>query len=524
MDTLQVVVTLMFFAAILVGVARKLNIPYPIALVFGGALLGFMPGLPSITFDPNTVLLVVLPPILYYGAFGISFRDFSRNWKEIFSLAITLVVVTTLIVGMLFKWLLPQFPWPLAFAFGAIVSPPDAVAATAVLKRFKIGNRLSAVLEGESLVNDASALVLYRMAVLALLSGSFSIAEGSLEFLKVVTGGIGLGLALGSLIQRFSSQYLEPVVGVLFSFTIPYIVYIIADSLDVSGVLAVVVVGLIGSRFLISHRSPLRRVLGYVTWDIWVIVLNCLVFIMIGLQLRNITKVMTAEEIWRLFGYSVLVTFAIVAVRFLWIMGRFGVTYLKALYRPHADKICPEILREGVILAWSSMRGIVSLTAALALPLTLPGGEAIDGRDEVIFMTFNVILLTLVIPGLTLPFLIRALNVQSDREDEDTRRVSKQLSKVADDKLNKLHTTEAITQEEFDFLRTYFKLQRRLLGFTHSSPQMHNIDTARHQVIQEQRKHLLSMWKRREIGDQLLLLIEQQLDTEEAHIVRADLS
>ncbi len=525
MDTLQILVALMFFSAILVGIAQRLHVPYPIALVLGGTAIGFIPGLPDITFDPNTILLVVLPPILYYASFGISFREFRKNWREIFSLSIALVVVTTVVVGYIFKWIFPQFPWALAFTFGAIVSPPDAIAATSILKRFKMGSRLLSILEGESLVNDASALVLYRMGIVALLSGTFSVSEGSWEFVKVVSGGIGIGLVLGLIIQRLASRYLQPAVGVLFSFTIPYITYIVADSLEVSGVLAVVVVGLIGSRVLLTHHSSLRRVLGYATWDIFVIMLNCFVFILIGLQLRTFTSTMTADKMWLYTGYALLISTAMMVVRMVWVFAKSGIAYIKALYQPRACENCPKIARDAAIIGWAGMRGIVSLTTALALPLTLRNGMPLEGREEIIFITFVVILMTLLIPGLTLPTLIRWLDVQDETDDDsEAHRVGKLLTKVADDQLSRLHAHENINDEEYNFLRTYFKLQRRVLFHTHPHGKMHSIELARLRVIQEQRRQLVAMWKRREIGDNLLAELEQLLDSEENHKARAELS
>src|ERR1700722_7458994 len=196
MESFEILVLLIFFATLLVGLAQKIQIPYPIAILLGGTAFGLIPLLPSILFYPDLILVVILPPILYYAAFSISFREFKRNWKEIFSLALGLVLLTTLLIGLIFKWLFPQFSWALAFAFGAIVSPPDSVAATTIMKRFAISPRLLTIIEGESMINDASALVLYKLAVVAILSGAFSFSEASIEFFKIVSGGIIVGLIL----------------------------------------------------------------------------------------------------------------------------------------------------------------------------------------------------------------------------------------------------------------------------------------------------------------------------------------
>lgn len=526
MDNLQILIILMFAAALLVGIAQKIQMPYPIALVLGGTAIGFIPGLPAIYFDPNLILVIVLPPILYYAAFGISFREFKSNWRTIFSLALGLVFVTTFVVGVIFKWMFPEFSWALAFAFGAIVSPPDAVAATTILKRFNISSRLLTVLEGESLINDASALVLYKLAIVALLSGTFSLSEGSMEFVKVVTGGVIVGFVLGFIIQRFSRHYLDPVVGVVFSFTIPYVTFILANAMGVSGVLAVVVNGLIGSQILLTHHSSQRRILGYAAWDIIVILLNCFVFILIGLQLSAITTAMTIQQIALLTAYALLITFAMIVVRMIWVYARSGISYLQALGDPKASKLCPQILRDAAIIGWSGMRGIVSLTAALALPLVLPNGMPLNGRNEVIFMTFAVIFITLLLPGFTLSPLIRAFKIHSHAESHGTvHRVRKQLAKTAEEKIHHLHASNTISDEERNFLTTYFNMQRNVFEIsTSEQKKFQNLESSRLKVIQEQRKKLLELWEQFEVDDKLLSHLEHELDLEETRAARAKLS
>lgn len=524
MDSFETIILLMFAAAILVGISQKFHIPYPIGLILGGTAIGFFPNHHAFYFDPNLILVIVLPPILYYASFGISFREFKHNWREILSLALGLVAFTTFVIGMLFKWIFPELPWALAFAFGAIISPPDAIAATTILKRFAISTRLLTILEGESLVNDASALVLYRLAVVALLSGVFSFEQASVEFVKTVSGGIFIGFVLGYVIQRFSRRYLEPVVGVVFSFTIPYITYILADALGVSGVLAVVVNGLMGSRILIRHHSSLRRILGFATWDIFIILMNCFVFILIGLQMRTLMSVMTMKQMVLYTGYALVITCTMIVVRMIWVSAKTGIAYVKALKNPKACTLCPQILRESALVGWSGMRGIVSLTAALALPYMLPNGMPLEGRNEVIFITFVVILLTLLIPGLTLPSLIRWLKIHQQSEQYDVLKVKRQLTKVAEETTQLLYTNKKISDIEYDFLTTYFNLQLRVLDITASAQtKLQSLELAKSAVIQEQRKKLFEIWEQLEIDDKLLSQLEHELDLEETHIARAEL-
>jgi CPA1 family monovalent cation:H+ antiporter len=268
------IIVLMSAAVLLVSFAKRVNIPYPIALVLGGGLLSFIPGLDFTSFDPNVIMTVVLPPILYYASFWTSHNDFKKHFREISSLAIGLVIATTACVTLFFKWLFPDYSWALAFAFGAIVSPPDAAAATSILRRFPIGPKLITILEGESLVNDASALVLYRIATTAIVTGTFSLMSASLDFVFMGAGGVALGIFLGYALQTLIKRYFDPVIAAFSSFLIPYIVYVLANLMDVSGVLAVVAFGIVSSRIIFKQQSPLRRVFGRVTWDLIIILLN----------------------------------------------------------------------------------------------------------------------------------------------------------------------------------------------------------------------------------------------------------
>ena len=523
MEHLETIFILLFVAVFLIGIAQKFYIPYPIPLVLGGTAIGFIPGLHTLIFDPNLILLIVLPPILYYAAFGIAFFEFQKNWRDIFSLALGLVAFTTVVIGVIFKLFFPQFPWALAFAFGAIVSPPDAIAATTILKRFAMSPNLISKLEGESLINDASALILYKIAVVALLSGSFSFVESGKDFAYIVFGGIAIGMILGFFFQLFSKYYLEPVLGVVFSFTIPYITYITANFLEVSGVLAVVVNGLIGSRIIRTHHSALRRVLGYATWDIFAILMNAFVFILIGLQLRTIVQVMTTHQMIAYSGYALLIVVSMVLVRMFWIYVNAGIHYVNAIYhsKPH---LCPKIIQEAAIIGWSGMRGIVSLAAAFALPYTLPNGSPLEGRVEVIFITFVVILITLVVPGLSLPALIRRLNIQHFEKKDEEKKIREKLTLVAREKLQHLYQSKAINESEYNYLRSYFISQTYVLEQSHqAASQEINFESARLHVTQSQRKKLLEMWQLGEVDDHLFRHIENELDVIDVHIARGEL-
>lgn len=521
MNSLQTLALLMTIGIIVVGIASRMRISYPIALVVGGCVLGFIPGLDIIEFDPNLVLVTVLPPILFYGAYSIPYKDFRRYLRDILWLALGLVIVTTLAIGLLFKWLLPDLPWALAFTFAALISPPDAIAAMPILKQSTINSRTLAVLEGESLINDATGLVLYRIGVVALLTGTFSLSSASLEFVKVVVGGVGIGAVCGYLFNKFSMRFFDPVMAVVFSFTIPYLTYFMADSVEVSGVLAVVVCGLIGSRLLIKHFSSMTRVVGWISWDIVIILLNCFVFVLIGLQLHGLVQRLTVETSLTYALYGVLFTVALIVVRFVNIFIRVGIKFFITQRKSESGR---SALIRALILSWSGMRGIVSLTAALALPFNRLDGTPIPGRDSVIFLTFVVILLTLLIPGLTLSSLLKWLKIPSVSEEYDTVFIRKELLEAAQEEIERLRYTHQLDDAEYSFLLAYFHSRHQIQEIA-SNPKLraHTIESARKQVLAKKRQILLELWERDKLSDHLFARFEQELDLEESHAARAEI-
>ena len=287
MELLQITLLLSACAVALCWAARHFNFPYPIALVIGGGLLGFVPLVPQLPFDPELILVLVLPPILYQAAMLTSWRDFALSIRTISLLAIGLVVVTTLAVGVALKLLIPDIPWAAAFAFGAIVSPPDAVAATSVLSRMNIPRRVVTVLEGESLVNDAAALVLYKFAVAAVLTGTFSLLDASVQFAGVALGGIALGIFTGLVFIIVHRRLGDVFIEVLTALLVPYVAYAVAESLHASGVLAVVAAGLVRGRHAPVLVSAEMRILSRSMWNVMVFLLNMLVFALIGMQLSG---------------------------------------------------------------------------------------------------------------------------------------------------------------------------------------------------------------------------------------------
>ena len=402
---------LLIVVAALAILAQKVALPYPVLLVIGGLALGFVPGLPAVKLEPDMVFLFLLPPLLYPAALFTSWRDFRANLSPILLLAIGLVLLTTVLVAVV-AHVLTGLPWATAFILGAIVSPTDAVAATAIANRLRLPRRVVTILDGESLVNDATALVAYRFAIAAMMSGSFSLSEASGRFFLVALGGTAIGLAVGWLASQLQRRLDDPPVQITISLLTPFAAYIPAERLHVSGILAVVTAGLFlgwrGPQFLTSRT----RLNLYVFWEMMVFLLNGLVFVLIGLQLPRILHTLSGHSLKELLWHGVLISCAAIGVRIVWV---FASTTLLRLVSVSLRKTDPYPVWQNVaIVAWTGMRGVVSLAAALALPLTLSDGSPFPGRDYILFITFCVILATLVLQGLSLPALIRRLGVVDD--------------------------------------------------------------------------------------------------------------
>jgi monovalent cation/hydrogen antiporter len=411
MNQAEVICVLLIVVAALVILARQVALPYPVLLVIGGLALGFIPGLPAVKLEPEMVFLFLLPPLLYPAAFSTSWRDFRANLGPILLLAIGLVLLTTAFVAFV-AHALTHLPWPTMFVLGAIISPTDALAATAIANRLRVPRRIVTILDGESLVNDATALVAYRFALAAMMSGAFSLSEASVRFVLVALGGAGIGLAVGWLAAHLQRRLDDPPVQITISLLTPFAAYIPAERSHVSGVLAVVTAGM-----FLGWRAPLiltsrTRLNLLVFWEMMVFLLNGLAFVLIGLQLPRILHALSGRSLQQLIWHGALISGAAITARMAWV---FTSTYLLRLLNVYLGKKDPYPAWQNVaIVAWTGMRGVVSLAAALAVPLTLADGTPFPGRDYILFITFCVILATLVLQGLSLPALIRRLGVVDD--------------------------------------------------------------------------------------------------------------
>ncbi len=411
MNRAEVTCTLLIAVAGLAVLATKVSLPYPVLQVIGGLALGFVPGLPSIQLEPDFVFLFLLPPLLYPAALFTSWRDFRANLRPIALLAIGLVLLTVVIVGAV-AHALTGLPWAAAFSLGAIVSPTDAVAATAIASRLRVPRGIVTILEGESLVNDATALVAYRFAIAAMVSGRFSLSDASGRFVLVAVGGTAIGLVIGWLAAQVQRRLDDPPVQITISLLTPFAAYIPAERFQVSGVLAVVAAGL-----FLGWRSPetltsRTRLNAFVFWEMMVFLLNGLVFVLIGLQLPRILHGLPGQSLKQLIWHGTLISGVVIAVRIIWVLTATNLRHWTRLAFGKRDRF--PAWRNAAIVSWTGMRGVVSLAAALALPLTLSDGRPFPGRDYILFITFWVILATLVVQGLSLPALIRGLGVMDD--------------------------------------------------------------------------------------------------------------
>src|SRR5512133_3679259 len=417
----EIFVGLMLAVAVLALLARRVSLPYPILFVLGGLVLALIPGLPRIRLDPDLVFLFFLPPLLYPAALFTSWRDFRANIRPISLLAIGLVLLTTAAVAWLAHYYM-DLPLAAGFVLGAIISPPDAIAATAITDRLKVPRRIVTILEGESLVNDATALVAYRFAVLAVATGSFSLARASWQVVFVAVGGALTGMAVGWLAEQFHKRVDDAPIEITVELLVPFAAYLLAERLGVSGVLAVVSAGLhmgIRAPALLNYKTRLQA--GPV-WTMLEFLLNGFVFILIGLQLPEVLKVLAGRSIPlpRLLWYAILISLAVIVLRILLV---FPATYLPRLLSRRIRQREPRPRWQNVaIVAWTGMRGVVSLAAALALPLTRQDGSPFPGRDLILFLAFVVIVATLVLQGLSLPVLIRWLGIEEDRSMENEER------------------------------------------------------------------------------------------------------
>jgi CPA1 family monovalent cation:H+ antiporter len=512
---IELVLGMLVVAVALGYVARRIGVAYPILLLLGGLVLGFLPGLPEIELDPDLVFLLLLPPILFGAGYSTPIRDFKANARPIALLAIGLVLFTTIVVGVVAQVAIPGLPAAAAFALGAIVAPPDAVAATAVFRRLGVPPRVVTILEGESLVNDATAIILYRFAIIAAATGLFSLGGAGVEFVRVSAGGIVVGLVVGLIVTEAWRRTNDPTLEIMVSLLAPFAAYLPAEALHVSGVLATVVAGLIAGRRAARTLSPSARLMGTGVWNIVIYTINGFAFLLIGLQLPAIARQLTAYTGVELATWAIVISATVILARILWV---FPATYLPRILSAKVRARDPSPPPQAVfVIAWAGMRGAVSLAAALALPLD----PMFPDRDLVIFLTFCVIVATLVGQGLTLPYIVRRLGVMavSGPNAEETR-ARLAATEAALGRLADLETQFPTHKPLIENLRSRYEHEASHSGPEGEGPRdEEELELLEHKeirdaVLEAQRDAVIALRDDGIIGDEVLADIQRDLDLE----------
>jgi len=514
MDEAEVIlVSLLVAVAVLAAAARAINVPYPIVLVIGGAVMGLLPGLPDVTLNPDLVLLIFLPPLIYSGAFFANLRDLRADLRTITLLSVGLVLATMVTVA----WVaheLAGLEWRQAFVLGAIVGPTDPVAATAIMRRLAVPRRVVSVLEGESLFNDATALVAYRIALSAT---AFSFMDAGWDFLKGAAGGIAIGLAVGWVIceirRRLEDPLLENTLGLLTG----YAAYVPAERAGVSAVLAAVTVGcFVGWRAPVI-ASPATRLQGFGMWELLKFLMNAVLFVLVGLQLPTVVDALDGT-VWTYAGYAAAVSGAVILTRLVW--GHTIVFIIRALDRRQSQQARRASWRQRTLIAWTGMRGAVSLAAALALDADYPH------RDLIVFLTFNVIFVTLVLQGLTLPVVIRALRITGDGRDEHEELKGRLMAtKAALARMDELAGEEWTRDDTIERMRGLYRYRKHRLAARAGLAEDDGYEdrslayqTLVREVLEAQRAEIVRLRNAGTISNEVMHRLERELDLEDARL------
>jgi Na+/H+ antiporter len=527
-DNLLLIISLLFAVTMLSMLSDKLRISYPIFLVIAGLLISLFPGIPRITVDPDIVFVIFLPPLLYSAAWNTSWQDFWRNRRSISLLAFGLVVCTACAVAYVSTRMIPGFSPALGFLLGGIISPPDAVAATTVLQTLKVPKRVVTILEGESLVNDASSLIVFRFALAAIFTGKFVLWQAGEEFLLVAAMGIAVGLLIGFgvyAIHRWLPT--TPSIDTGISLISPYLMYITAEHFHFSGVLAVVSGGL-----FVSYRSHdalaySSRLQSQSVWNVLIFLLNGVVFILIGLQLPGIVKGLGEYSLGSAIIYGVVISVVTIFIRILWV---FPGAYLPRIcfkkirlkeHRPETKAV--------FIIGWSGMRGIVSLASALSIPFMLSKDVPFPHRDLILFITFVVILCTLVLQGLSLPVLVRLLKLDvQENEEEQQLSIRLRLATAVLDHITGAYSEEATSIDAFNRLKERYERMIQITSKKLEKEEGKELSPAflpRYrqlllELVAVQRRELSQMRHDKIFSDELLRSKEFELDLEEARFRR----
>jgi CPA1 family monovalent cation:H+ antiporter len=513
-----VLVSLLVAVAVLGAAARAVNIPYPIVLVIGGLVMGFIPGLPDIELAPELVLVIFLPPLLYSAAFFANLHDLRTSLRPIALQAVVLVLFTMVAVAVVIKALVPEMPWAAAFTLGAIVAPTDPVAATTIMRRMAVPRRIVSVVEGESLINDGTALVAYRTAIAAV-GGTFSVWEAGWDFVLSGVGGVAVGLAAGWAIVQIRRRIDDIPTEITISLLSGFAGYVPAEALDLSGVLAAVTTGIVLGWKAPYISTASMRLQGFAVWEILTFLLNALLFVLIGLQLPLILDGLSGMPAGEVLWWCVAVSLVVIVTRLIW--SQSVVFVVRALDRRESQRMRRSTWQSRMIISWCGMRGSVSLAAALALEPDFPQ------RNLILLLTFAVIFSTLVLQGLTLPALIRRLGVRDDGEDEREELLGRRAAaSAALTRVDELAAEEWTYDETMERMRKLYEYRSRrfaaLAGETEDGDGIEHrsrkYQKAVRSVLDAQRAELVRLRNAGEISNEVMHRLERELDLEDERL------
>ena len=518
---------LLLFVVAFGALARKLQTPYPIILVIAGTLLGFVPGIPKISLNPDVIFFVILPPLLYSAAWLTSWREFSYHLVSILMLAFGLVAFTVFGVSAAAQWLFPGFDWRLGFVLGAIIAPTDALAATSIAKRIGLPKRAVDILEGESLVNDASGLLALEFGILMVVRGQTpTVTEGLGRIAFLVFVGLAAGLVTGWIVDRIERHIDDGPIEIAISILTPYAAYFAADRIHASGVLAVVACGLYLSRRSSEFFSPEVRLQAWGAWDSLTFILNGLVFVLIGLQLPHVLAGIQEYRLSTLLLYGALFSGLVIVLRLLWMFPGARLANLIRTRILHQNEKLPS-WRGLLVVGWTGMRGVIALAAAIALPETLANGNPFPQRDLIVFLAFSVIFVTLVLQGLSLPFVIRVLGVPGSSKDENDEEEKLARREMLDAAL--AHLEESRKEDESEFHEIYDDLtghyRHRLAAVSGKDDPENGLSPEHKQrhtrllrdLLRVERQTALRLRNQGRINDETLRQLEYELDLREAN-------
>ncbi len=519
-----VLMGLLAAGAALLALAPSVRVPYPILLVLGGIAIGFIPGVPHVTLRPEIVLVAVLPPLLYAAAFFTSLRDLRRNVRPLSLLAVGLVLVTVVGVAAACHAGISGLDWPTCFVIGAIVAPTDAVAATAIASRLGAPRRIIAIIEGESLINDATALVAYSFAVTAVLTGSFSLWHAAWRFVVDVIGGVAIGLAVGFVLRQIRRRLDHSPTEIAIALLSGYFAYLPAEAAGVSAVLAVVTVGVYVGWYTPELTTVQTRLQGDGVWVILVFLLNALLFGLVGLQLRPILDALSGTSTFQLLRDAVVVSGAVVGIRLLWV---YPATYVpRLLFRRIRERDPSPPWTYPTLIGWAGLRGAVSLAAALALPLTTDAGTPFPSRELIIYLAFTVIIATLVVQGLSLPLLIDLLGLEADggAEKEEVK-ARLHATDAALGRLEELVSEDWVREDTAERLRGAYRFRQNRFAARFDESDDGSIERRsqdyqrlRRELLNAERDAVVELRRQGLIGDEVMNLVQRDLDLEDARL------